>query len=53
MRLIILQGQLQSKKGVISKDSGVVEYLQTIGVTLPEPEAIAEETKTEVVNNGN
>ena len=44
-----LQGQLQSKKELFNKTQGVVEYLQTIGVKLPEPEAPAEETKTEVV----
>ena len=44
-----LNGQLQAKKELFQKTLGVVEYLQTIGVTLPEPEAPAEETKTEVV----
>ena len=44
-----LQGQLQSKKELFQKTQGVVEYLQTIGVKLPDPEAPAEETKTEVV----
>ena len=44
-----LQGQLTAKKELFNKTQGVVEYLQTIGVTLPEPEAPAEETKTEVV----
>ena len=44
-----LNAQLQSKKELFQKTQGVVEYLQTIGVTLPEPEAPAEETKTEVV----
>ena len=44
-----LNGQLQSKKELFNKTQGVVEYLQTIGVKLPEPEAPAEETKTEVV----
>ena len=45
----MLQGQLQAKKELFQKTQGVVEYLQTIGVKLPEPEAPAEETKTEVV----
>ena len=45
----ILQGQLNAKKELFNKTQGVVEYLQTIGVKLPEPEAPAEETKTEVV----
>ena len=44
-----LQGQLQSKKELFQKTQGVVEYLSTIGVKLPEPEEPAEETKTEVV----
>ena len=45
----MLQGQLNAKRELFSKTLGVVEYLQTIGVKLPEPEAPAEETKTEVV----
>ena len=45
----MLQGQLTSKKELFNKTQGVVEYLNTIGVKLPEPEAPAEETKTEVV----
>ena len=45
----MLQGQLTSKKELFNKTQGVVEYLQTIGVKLPEPEAPAEETKKEVV----
>ena len=47
-----LNAQLQSKKELFNKTQGVVEYLQTIGVKLPEPEAPAEETTsapTEVV----
>ena len=44
-----LQAQITQKKELFNKTQGVVEYLQTIGVTLPEPEAPAEETKTEVV----
>ena len=44
-----LNAQLNQKKELFNKTQGVVEYLQTIGVTLPEPEAPAEETKTEVV----
>ena len=44
-----LNAQLTSKKELCNKTQGVVEYLQTIGVTLPEPEEPAEETKTEVV----
>ena len=45
----MLQGQLNQKKELFQKTQGVVEYLQTIGVKLPEPEVPAEETKTEVV----
>ena len=45
-----LNAQLNSKKALFQKTQGVVEYLQTIGVKLPEPEAPAEETKTEVVS---
>ena len=44
-----LNAQLQSKRELFQKTQGVVEYLSTIGVKLPEPEAPAEETKTEVV----
>ena len=44
-----LQGQLTAKKELFNKTQGVVEYLSTIGVKLPEPEVPAEETKTEVV----
>jgi len=44
-----LNAQLNSKRELFQKTQGVVEYLQTIGVKLPEPEAPAEETKTEVV----
>ena len=44
-----LQGQLQSKKELFNKTQGVVEYLQTIGVTLPEPPETTPEEKTEVV----
>ena len=41
-----LNAQLNSKKELFNKTQGVVEYLQTIGYTLPEPEAPAEETTT-------
>ena len=44
-----LNAQLNSKKELFNKTQGVVEYLQTIRVKLPEPEAPAEEIKTEVV----
>ena len=44
-----LNAQLNSKRELFQKTQGVVEYLQTIGVKLPEAEAPAEETKTEVV----
>ena len=45
----MLQGQLQAKKELFQKTQGVVEYLQTIGVKLPEPEEPTPEVKTEVV----
>ena len=44
-----LQGQLQSKKELFQKTQGVVEYLSTIGVKLPESEESTPEAKTEVV----
>ena len=45
-----LNAQLNQKKELFNKTQGVVEYLQTIGVKLPEEsEAPAEETTTEVV----
>ena len=44
-----LNAQLTSKKELFNKTQGVVEYLQTIGVKLPEPEKPAEEKATEVV----
>ncbi len=44
-----LQAQITQKKELFNKTQGVVEYLSTIGVKLPEPEVPAEETKTEVV----
>ena len=44
-----LNAQLNSKKELFNKTQGVVEYLNTIGVKLPEPEAPAEEKTTEVV----
>ena len=44
-----LNAQIKSKTELFNKTQGVVEYLQTIGVKLPEPEKPAEETKTEVV----
>jgi len=45
-----LQGQINQKKELFNKTQGVVEYLNTIGVKLPESEAPAEETTTEVVS---
>ena len=44
-----LNAQIKSKTELFNKTQGVVEYLQTIVVKLPDPEAPAEETKTEVV----
>ena len=45
----MLQGQLNAKRELFSKTQGVVEYLNTIGVKLPEPEAPTPEAKTEVL----
>ena len=44
-----LNAQLNQKKELFNKTQGVVEYLQTIGVTLPEPPETTPEEKTEVV----
>ena len=44
-----LQAQITQKKELFNKTQGVVEYLTQLGVKLPEPEAPAEETTTEVV----
>ena len=44
-----LQGQLTAKKELFNKTQGVVEYLQTIGVKLPEPEPETNTAPTEVV----
>ena len=44
-----LQAQITNKKELFQKTQGVVEYLSTIGVKLPEPEEITPEAKTEVV----
>ena len=41
-----LNAQLTSKKELFQKTQGVVEYLSTIGVKLPEADAPAEETTT-------
>ena len=41
-----LNAQLQSKKELFNKTQGVVEYLNTIGVKLPEPEETAPEPTT-------
>ena len=41
-----LNGQLNAKRELFQKTQGVVEYLNTIGVKLPEPEKPAEETNT-------
>ena len=44
-----LNAQLNSKRELFQKTQGVVEYLSTIGVKLPEPEESTPEAKTEVV----
>ena len=41
-----LQAQITNKKELFQKTQGVVEYLSTIGVKLPEPEATASEPET-------
>ena len=45
-----LQAQITNKRELFNKTQGVVEYLTQLGVTLPEPEAPAQETTTEVVS---
>ena len=44
-----LQAQINNKKELFNKTQGVVEYLTTLGVKLPEEEP-AQETTTEVVS---
>ena len=44
-----LQAQLNAKRELFQKTQGVVEYLSTIGVKLPESEEITPEAKTEVL----
>ena len=44
-----LNAQLNSKKELFQKTQGVVEYLSTIGVKLPEPEPETNIAPTEVV----
>ena len=44
-----LNAQLTSKKELFNKTQGVVEYLNTIGVKLPEPEPETNTAPTEVV----
>ena len=39
-----LQNQVDSKRELAVKAQGIIEYLQQVGVTLPEEEAPAEET---------
>ena len=43
-----LNGLAGEKREMIFKLQGIIEYLQQIGVTLPEPEAEAEEVAAEV-----
>ena len=45
----MLQGQLNAKRELFQKTLGVVEYLNTIGVKLPEPEKPTPVANTEVV----
>ena len=42
-----LNSQVTSKREMLMKLQGVAEYLQQIGVSLPEPEAPAEEAPAE------
>ena len=42
-----LNSQITSKREMLMKLQGVAEYLQQIGVTLPEPEPEAEEAPAE------
>ena len=44
-----LNAQLNSKRELFQKTQGVVEYLSTIGVKLPEPEESTPEAKSDVV----
>ena len=44
-----LQAQIKSKTELFNKTQGVVEYLSTIGVRLPEPEPEKNIEPTEVV----
>ena len=44
-----LNAQLTSKRELFNKTQGVVEYLQTVGVKLPEPEEPTTVANTEVV----
>ena len=44
-----LNAQLKSKTELFNKTQGVVEYLSTIGVKLPEPEPETNTAPTEVV----
>ena len=44
-----LNAQLNQKKELFNKTQGVVEYLSTIGVKLPEPEPETNTAPTEVV----
>lgn len=40
-----LNGQLNSKKENLYKLQGIIEYLEQIGVTLPEEEVVEEKTE--------
>jgi len=42
-----LQNQAASKRELLLRASGAIEYLQQVGVTLPEPEAAPEGEVTE------
>ena len=38
-----LNGEISNKREIFLKVQGVIEYLQQIGVVLPEPEGVVEE----------
>ena len=40
-----LNGEVTAKRELFLKVQGAIEYLQQIGVTIPEPESVEEETE--------
>ena len=47
-----IQGQSSKTRDVLLKTVGAIEYLEAVGVILPEPELEAEVSETEVVEEG-